>query len=129
MEREPFTPAGVTALEQWLYQLPQLEFNAEIVAMETNFESWSLAHLELDTKQIAFYNQLSRTAKNNLAYTITLAATYKKPISLVQLLQGADESESEEDKLFKPTSSLVVTSHNDGTYEVDGEVEIEVTYT
>ncbi len=129
MEKQPFTPSGVSALQQWLYQLPQLEFNAEIQAMETSFEAWSLAHLQLDAQQLAFYSQLSGTAKNNLAYNVTLAASYKKQISLVQLVQKSNEPEPEEDKLFKPKSTLAVTSHNDGTYEVDGEVEIEVIYT
>nr|MBP8067592.1 hypothetical protein [Pedobacter sp.] len=102
MEREPFTPAGVLALQEWLYQLPQLEFDAQILAMESNFEAWSLVHLELDAQQLVFYNQLSTTAKNNLAYTVTLAAAYKKPISLIQLLQKSNDPEPEEDKLFKP---------------------------
>ncbi len=129
MEREPFTPAGVLALQEWLYQLPQLEFDAQILAMESNFEAWSLVHLELDAQQLVFYNQLSTTAKNNLAYTVTLAAAYKKPISLIQLVQKSNDPEPEEDKLFKPKSTLSVTSDSNGNYEVEGELEIEVTYT
>lgn len=128
MEKQPFTPAGILALQEWLYQLPPLEFNAEILAMETNFEAWSLTHLELDAQQQLFYIKLSRTAKNNLAYNITLAAAYKKPISLIQQHQKSKDSGTEEDKLFKPKSTLDVTSDGDGTYEVDGEVIIEVTY-
>ena len=128
MEKQPFTPSGVLALQQWLYQLPPLEFSEEILSMERNFEVWSLAHLALDEQQLIFYNQLSRTGKNNLAYNVTLAAAYKKPISLVQLLQKSDEPEPEEDKLFKPKSTLAVTSDGNGTYEVEGELEIEVTY-
>ena len=128
MEKQPFTPSGVLALQQWLYQLPQLEFDAEILAMETNFEIWSLAHLALDAQQLIFYNQLGSTAKNNLAYNVTLAAAYKKSIGLVQLLQKSDDADSEEDKLFKPKSTLAVTSDSNGGYEVEGELEIEVTY-
>ena len=82
MEKQPFTPSGVLALQQWLYQLPPLEFSEEIRAMENNFEAWSLAHLVLDAQQLIFYNQLSSTGKNNLAYNVTLAAAYKKPNSL-----------------------------------------------
>ena len=74
------------------------------------------------------FRSLSRTAKNNLAYNVTLAAAYKKPISLVQLLQKSDEPEPEEDKLFKPKSTLAVTSDSNGMYGVEGELEIEVTY-
>lgn len=128
MEKQLFTPSGVLALQQWLYQLPQLEFDAEILAMETNFEVWSLTHLTLDAQQIIFYNQLGGTAKNNLAYNVKLAAAYKKPIRLVQLLQKSDDADSEEDKLFKPKSTLAVTSDSNGSYEVEGELEIEVTY-
>ena len=128
MEKQPFTPSGVLALQQWLYQLPPLEFSEEVLAMENNFEAWSLAHLALDAQQLIFYNQLSRTAKNNLAYNVTLAAAYKKPIRLVQLLQKGDEPEPEEDKLFKPKSTLAVTSDSNGAYEVEGGLEIEVTY-
>lgn len=128
MEKQPFTPEGVLALNQWLYSLPPLEFNAQIKAMEINFEAWSLAHLELDEQQLAFYNRLSGTAKSNLAYNVTLGCSYKKPVSLVQLLQKIDEPSVEGDKLFEPKSTLTVTSHNDGSYDVDGEVVIEVTY-
>ena len=129
MQKQPFTPAGVLALQQWLYELPPLEFDAEILAMETDFEAWSLAHLELDTNQITFYNQLSAIAQYNLAYTITLAAMFKKPVSLVQLVQKSNESEPpEEDKLFKPKSSLTITSDSEGNDVVEGDVEIEVTY-
>ena len=129
MEREPFTPDGVLALQEWLYQLPPLQFNAEILAMENDFEAWSLAHLELDPQQLIFYNQLSTVAKNNLAYNVTLAASYKKPVSLVQLLQKNNEPEPpEDDKLFKPKSTLSVTSDSNGNHEVNGELEIEVVY-
>lgn len=132
METQPFTPTGVLALQDWLYELPQLKFDEEILAMQTDFEAWSLAHLELETEQLAFYAQLSPTAKTNLAYNVTLAAAHKKVITLTQQVQKMDdpdpEPEPESDKLFKPKSSLTVTSDGEGNYEVDGEVEIEVTY-
>lgn len=128
METQPFTPAGVLALQEWLYELPQLEFDSEILAMQTDFEAWSLAHLELDTAQLAFYDQLSPTAKTNLAYTVTLAAAHKKAITLNQQVQKMVDPDPESDKLFKPKSSLTVTSDGEGNYEVEGEVEIEVTY-
>lgn len=56
MEKQLFTPAEVLALQQWLYQLPTAAFNARILAMENNFEAWSLVHLELDANQYIFYN-------------------------------------------------------------------------
>ena len=127
MEKHPFTPAGVLALREWLYQLPATQFDVEILAMNNNFEAWSLAHLELTVNQLKFYNQLSGIAKNNLAYTITLGATFKKPISLVQLLLK-ESNDDPVDKLFKPKSTLAITSHSNGTQEVEGEVVIEVTY-
>ncbi len=127
MEKQPFTPSGVLALKEWLYQLPTALFDAELLAMNNNFEAWSLAHLELTAKQLEFYNQLSGIAKNNLAYNVTLAATFKKPISLEQLLLK-DSNDDPVDKLFKPGSTISITSHNDGTQNVDGEVVIEVTY-
>ncbi len=131
MEKQPFTPAGVLALQQWLYQLPTPQFHMEINAMEADFEAWSLAYLELDANQLTFYNQLSSVAQNNLAHVIKLAARFKKPISLVQLQSSGDpepEPEPGEDKLFKPKSSLAITSDNHGNDVVEGEVEIEVTY-
>ncbi|MEJ5994388.1 hypothetical protein WG904_08160 [Pedobacter sp. Du54] len=129
MEKQPFTPAGVLALQQWLYQLPPVEFDTEILAMETDFETWSLAHLALDNNQLTFYNQLSSVAQYNLAYTITLAAMFKKPVSLVQLVQNSNEPDSSEsDKLFKPKSTITITSNSDGNDVVEGDVEIEVTY-
>ncbi len=128
MEKQPFTPSGVLALQEWLYQLPQTEFDAEILAMQTNFEAWSLAHLELDSQQLTFYKELNVTAKNNLAYNITLASAYKKPISLTQEVLRSSVPEPESDKLFKPKSSLAITSDGEGNYEVDGEVVIEVNY-
>lgn len=127
MEKKPFTPSGVLALKEWLYQLPTPAFEAEVIAMHRDFEAWSLTHLELTAKQLEFYDQLSEIAKNNLAYGVTLAATFKKPISLVQLLAN-DSDDDPVDKLFKPSSSLAITSHSDGTEEVDGEMVIEVTY-
>jgi len=128
MEKQPFTPAGVLALQQWLYQLPQLQFDEEILSMQTNFETWSLAHLELTVKQLAFFNKLSETAKNDLACKVQLGAAYKKSITLIQYQQKSSDPVPPDDKLFEPKSSITVTSHNDGTYNVNGEVEIEVTY-
>jgi len=127
MEKQPFTPSGVLALKDWLYQLPTVQFDAELLAMNNNFEAWSLAHLELNTQQIEFYNQLSGIAKNNIAYNVTLAATFKKPISLVQSLLR-DSGDDPVDKLFKINSSLAITSDNEGSEEVEGEAVIEVTY-
>ena len=129
MEKQTFTPAGVLALQEWLYELPSVEFDVEILAMETDFEAWSLAHLELDSNQLTFYSQLSVVAKYNLAYTITLAAMFKKPISLVQIVQKSDDPEpTDEGKLFKPKSSITITSDSEGKDVVEGDVEIEVTY-
>ncbi|SFH19389.1 hypothetical protein [Pedobacter insulae] len=128
MEKQPFTPAGILALQQWLYKLPPLQFNEEILTMNTNFEAWSLAHLELTTAQLTFFNQLSETAKSDLACKIQLGAAYKKLITLIQHQQKSSAPIPEEDKLFEPKSSITVTSHSDGTYDVNGEVEIAVTY-
>lgn len=128
MEKQPFTPAGILALQHWLYQLPPHQFSAEIAAMETDFEGWSLEHLELDAHQLIFYKQLSALARNNLAYVITLAAKFKKRISLVHVFQKNNDSEPVEDKLFKPKNTLAVTSDNQGNDVVEGEVEIEVSY-
>lgn len=128
MEKQPFTPEGVLALQTWLYQLPPLDFDAEIIAMTNDFEAWSLAHLELDEIQLDFYLQLSPTAKQNLAYLVTLAATYKNPVSLIQHQLKSGGEEPPEDKLFKPKSTLQVTSHIDGSYEVEGDLTIDVSY-
>jgi len=129
MEKQSFTPAGVLALQQWLYELTPFEFDIEILAMESDFEAWALAHLDLDTNQISFYNQLSVVAQYHLAYTITLAARFKKAVSLVKIVQKSNETEPlQEDKLFKPKSSLTITSDSEGLDIVEGDVEIEVTY-
>lgn len=125
MEKQPFTPEGVAALQAWLNQLPSLQFDAEIAAMHRNFELWALAHLELNPQQLQFYQQLSVVAKENLIYLVTLAAAYKQPISLTQ--EGGEEPPPE-DKLFKPKSTLAITSHTGGDYDVDGELVIEVVY-
>ncbi|MGF1924755.1 MAG: hypothetical protein ACQUHE_11295 [Bacteroidia bacterium] len=127
MDKQHFTPEGVLALQEWLYQLPNALFDEEILAMNDDFEAWSLAHLELTEKQLEFYDQLGSMAKNNLAYNVTLAATFKKPIKLEQLLLR-DGNDDPVDKLFKPKSSLTITSQSNGNQEVDGEVIIEVTY-
>ncbi|RZK26468.1 MAG: hypothetical protein EOO43_02720 [Flavobacterium sp.] len=128
MPKQPFTPAGVTALKIWLYELPPLEFNNEITAMQTDFESWSLNHLDLTNEQLDFYSQLSSVAQTNLAYNVTLGAMFKRPISLVQLFDGKKDQKGE-DKLFKPKSSLTITSDGNGDDLVEGEVVIEVEYT
>jgi|GEM_PF-1585245 len=125
MKKYPFTPEGITALQTWLNALPPAHFDAEIAAMQADFEQWSVNHLDLEPHQTQFYLSLSETAKKNLAYLVTLAASYKRTVSLVQ---EGDTEEPPEDKLFKPKSTLAVTSHNGGDYEVDGELIIDVTY-
>jgi len=124
MEKEPFTPEGLTALQSWLNGLASAQFDAEIAAMQQDFERWASRHLELSAEQSQFYEAMSATAKQNLAYLVTLAAAYKRNVSLVQEGPG----EPSEDKLFRPKSSLSVTTHQGGGYDVDGELVIEVRY-
>lgn len=130
MEKQPFTPAGVAAVQQWLSSLPDAELNAEVLKMETGFEQWVLAHFELNEAQHHFFDKMSHTAQKNLKYLVILAVQYRRSVTLTQqyVKSNVESDEPDADKLFKPKSSLAVTSNNDGDYEVGGSLEIEVTY-
>jgi hypothetical protein len=125
MERQPFTTAGILALQQWLYGLNDVELEAEALAIETNFNVWVLAHIELTQKQLASFNGMSKRVLNFLSSNSGLAVSNRLPINL---LKEGGEQEPIDDKLFKPKSSLMIIAHSNGTYEVSGSFDILVQY-
>lgn len=134
MEKKLFSPSGLMELQNWLYSLPENQFKAEIESMKLDFESWMIEHLIFTPTQLLFYEQMATVAKTNLAFQVTLAAQFKKLITLSLLnMNGNNKRDVEpepepEDKLFKPKSSISVTSDGDGNTYVEGELEIEVKY-
>lgn len=131
MEKQPFTPDGVAELQKWLYGLPDIELQEQVSLMEINFSAWGFAHLSFTEQQIRFYHDLNPAVINFLASQCIFAASYRRPVRLIVTADLRQEplNDGEDDgKLFKPKSSLSVTGRNNGTYEVGGGVDIDVSY-
>ncbi|MES2418418.1 MAG: hypothetical protein V4541_09535 [Bacteroidota bacterium] len=127
MEKQPFTTEGVLALQNWLYNLSNAELEAEVLAMKANFTGWVLTYLLLDETQLAYFDNMSATPMEFLAFQTTFAVANRRPINLMKQAPKNNNALFD-DKLFEPESKLAVTSHSNGSYEVSGELNIEVSY-
>lgn len=127
MEKQPFTTAGVNALQNWLNSLTDLQLQEQVLLMERDFTAWVMSHFELSARQLLSYNNLAAEVLSFVAWQSTFAVANRRPLHLITEY-SIQRNNDDDGKLFKPKSSLALVAYNDGSFEVGGSFEIEVNY-
>lgn len=127
MEKQPFDETGLQQLLLALYALPDNELTEEAYALRNQPKLWINGHFELEPEQLEFLQQLPTVATQFLAQEGAFAVENRLPINL-QKSHLPKNGDGEQDKLFKPTSNLSVTTDSLGNSIPSGELNIEVTY-
>lgn len=124
MEKFPFTPEGVEALCQQLYQLADTALALEAAALATDFNAWVKAHFLMTPEQVTYLESLHTEVNRFLAFQTSFAVGHRLPIVLNKpTLTGVRAS-----KLFDPKASITLHILPDQSYTAVGQVTLDITY-
>lgn len=126
MEKQPFDQAGLQAVLQALYALPQNELNEQADALRTLPKQWINNHFELDNDQSSFLNSMPEQTIRFLGDQGSFAIENSLPIDLDK--QEPSLAERKPDKYFKPKSTLYSQTNSNGLISAGGRLIIEVSY-
>ena len=127
MSKFTFSNDGFQAMQQELYQLSNSELWQVTIAVASNFNSWMAQNFELTQSQIVFIESQSPKMTAHLGTQTAFFMSNRLPIILVKpenkinaLMRGS--------KLIRPKSKVDVSSEGEDGFEIDGLLEIEISY-
>lgn len=124
MQKQPFTNVGFINQQTVLYALPneQLFLVADDIAL--NFKQWMNEHFELDSTQVQFLANLDNRAIHFLATQTNIAVANRLQITL----EKPEDDDDKTGKIIKPKSNFIAIDSVNGTYQVTGDLRIEIYY-
>lgn len=99
MEKVSFTPAGLQALLQQLYALPNTDLEQEALAIAQDFRSWVKAHFTLDQDQEAYLDGVDQQFINQAGQRSSYYVGNRLPVNLI--------------KMARPTTTATVAGEED----------------
>mgnify|MGYP006145825787 CR=1 FL=1 len=122
MEKFEFSPTGVAALCQQLYQLDDTALDVEASFIAVDFKAWAIAHVAFTESQIVYLDELPLATIQFLAFQTSFAVRHRLPITLIKPEQAGARAS----KLFKPKAEMELTVLPDDSYTAEGELLLTV---
>lgn len=127
MKKFPFSNAGFQAMQQELYALNDAELQVVTNTVSAHFNDWMVQNFELSPSQVSFIESLNPKMTKLLGSQTAMAMINRLPINLNKplssmnpLLRGS--------KFIRPKVTTDGSSEGDEGFEVDGGLEIEISY-
>lgn len=125
MNKIPFTQAGVDQLLEDLYSLPASELKDQSILVHYDFKNWVFDRFDFTSAQIDFFYGLPEESISFMATNASFAIANKLPIVLEKEgtpigLRG--------NKFIRPKSELSSSATENGSFEADGQLIIEIGY-
>lgn len=124
MEKQPFTNVGFTNLQAVLYALPNEQLFIVADSIDLNFKQWMNDHFELEVTQVQFLASLDNRSIQFLGSQTSIAVANRLPITL----QKTGNDDDKTGKIIRPKSNFTATDSVNGTYQVMGDLTIEIVY-
>jgi len=123
MTKQPFTPQGVSDLQQELYALPEDLLRQQADLIRNDFLNWVPEHFILDERQQDFFNQLGEDYIFNLSAQLSVAVRNRMGVLLN--VSGPSTWIS---KRLKTSNAITTVNTGKGQISTGGSLTLDVMY-